>query len=195
MAVAAAAVSVSASAKGADAGVQRDAGPSPVQCRSKEDCLEKARALDKGTRRVLAGGKVENAAKDYEAAASYYERACQLGAGSACTRLGVLASTGVFSAADEKRALTLYEKGCGSGDAEGCDVAGNTYYQGRRNGVIARDYERAAVFYEKGCALGQGGSCHALGNQYSSGKGVKRDRKRAKALHKRAKDLGFEIPD
>jgi TPR repeat protein len=188
-------VSVPARATGADAGVQRDAGPSPVQCTSKENCLEKARALDKGARRVIAGGKIENAAKDYETAASYYERACHLGAGSACTRLGVLASTGVFSAADEKRALALYEKGCGSGDAEGCDVAGNTYYQGRRNGAIARDYEKAAVFYEKGCALGEGGSCHTLGNQYSSGKGVKRDKKRAKALHKRAKELGFEIPD
>jgi len=81
------------------------------------------------------------------------------------------------------------------GDAEGCDVAGNTYSQGRRNGAIARDYERAAVFYEKGCALGQGGSCHTLGDQYNSGRGVKRDKKRGRALHQRAKELGFEIPD
>jgi TPR repeat protein len=167
-----------------DAGSRQDSGLREVQCASKQDCFEKAKACEKGI------------PKDYETAALFYEQACDKGASTACLRLAELLSVGIVLARDEKRALTLRERACTHGDPQGCDEAASMYHAGsRERGAIPRDYAKAAWFFEKGCAGGAGASCHMLAYMYRSGKGVRRDRGRATALQKRAKDLGFEIPD
>jgi len=181
------ALAIASATADADAGGQRDATAAGVDCGSADDCLQKATARD----------NPQAAAKDgYERAALLYERACDQGNAQACTRIGELLSSGLFFVGDDKRRLALFEKACSQGYAPACYPAGHAHFRGSRTpGAFPRDYAKAAAFFDKGCSLGEGGCCHSLAELTRDGKGVKKDKRRAAALFKRAKTLGFEIPD
>jgi TPR repeat protein len=60
-----------------------------------------------------------------ERAASLYARACDLGVGQACHRLGELYRDGQGVAPDDDRAHALFEQGCRQGSSAACDALGH----------------------------------------------------------------------
>lgn len=67
----------------------------------------------------------EERAQHPEAAASLYERACGLGNGRSCHRLGELYLDGKGVTADESRARALFEQGCRQDSTAACDALGH----------------------------------------------------------------------
>ena len=84
------------------------------------------------------------------AALAYYERACALRVGVACTRAGRLFERAP-EALDLPKAAAMYEAGCRFGQAESCFNAGVMYAEGRGR---AKDPAKALAYYEQACALG-----------------------------------------
>jgi TPR repeat protein len=172
------------------AGASTDAGAGHsgvrVQCQSKDECFQRATAYEKGT----------GVAANRDIAAAYYQLACDKGHGPACSELGDWLAVGARLDRDEKRAVALDERACDLGHLRGCWLAANLYRQGSREpGAVPKDTQRAAALLEKGCNAGDGANCSALAYAYRYGEGVKKDKRRAAALEKRAKALGFVVDD
>jgi TPR repeat protein len=112
------------------------------------------------------------------------QRSCDLGSGAGCTHLAFLYATGSGSliGKDDRRAASLYVKGCDLGDALGCYNAGLMSNDGRG---LPRDHSRAAARYAEACEMGSSAACTNLGFLYENGRGVGRDRARAFALYRR----------
>ena len=115
------------------------------------------------------------------------QRSCDLGSGAGCTHLALLYATGSASliGKDDRRAASLYVKGCDRGDALGCYNAGLMSDDGRG---VPRDHSRAAARYAEGCEMGSSVACTNLGFLYENGRGVGKDRARAAALYQRGCD-------
>jgi uncharacterized protein len=115
------------------------------------------------------------------------QRSCDLGSGAGCTHLAFLHAAGTESLVkkDDRRAASLYVKGCDLGDALGCYNAGLMSDEGRG---VARDHSRAAARYEEACEMGSSTACTNLGFLYENGRGVAKDRARATALYQRGCD-------
>jgi TPR repeat protein len=60
-----------------------------------------------------------------ERAAALYTRACDLGLGQACHRLGELYRDGKGVAPDDDRARALFDQGCRQGSNASCDALGH----------------------------------------------------------------------
>jgi TPR repeat protein len=179
-ALAAVAVLGASAAHGTDAGT----GPNRDDCGAAESCVKQAVAFRQG----------DGVKKDLRRACELYETACDKGHSLSCADLATLLAVGGASIGrDERRAVTLFDKSCTLGFANACFSAGNMYLQGSREpGVLPRDYKRAGDYYRRGCDAGEGVACASLADLYRKGLGLPRDSKRAKALGKRAKDLGSE---
>jgi len=67
----------------------------------------------------------EERAQHLEKAAALYERACGMGSGRSCHRLGELYEDGNGVAADEARARALFEQGCRQDSTAACDALGH----------------------------------------------------------------------
>jgi TPR repeat protein len=61
----------------------------------------------------------------HDRAAPLYQRACELGLGQACHRLGELYQAGKGVASDEGQARQLFELGCRQGSNAACDALGH----------------------------------------------------------------------
>jgi TPR repeat protein len=72
-----------------------------------------------------AAASVQDREKHPERAAPLYLRACELGVGQACHRLGELYLDGKGVAADDAKARELFELGCREGSMAACDALGH----------------------------------------------------------------------
>jgi TPR repeat protein len=93
-------------------------------------------------------------AKSRARARELLDRTCARGSGEACT---ALAAVRKMDGADRAEVAAALEKGCGLGDALGCELYGeaqwHTFGAGRARGEEA---------FGKACALGRLSSCHVL---------------------------------
>ncbi|MEZ4450966.1 MAG: tetratricopeptide repeat protein [Nannocystaceae bacterium] len=84
----------------------------------------------------------------------YTKRACDLGSGNACGKLGDMHRDGKGVKQDEAAALAAYERQCSAGgfsDGQGCRTAGAL--------VVARDPRRALKYFERACDLRSALAC------------------------------------
>jgi TPR repeat protein len=89
---------------------EAQAAPS-AECASGEACFDAASTAERD--------------KQPERAAPLYTRACELGVGQACHRLGVMHLEGKGVARDEDKARELFEVGCRQDSAAACDALGH----------------------------------------------------------------------
>ncbi|MBX5483966.1 MAG: sel1 repeat family protein [Myxococcaceae bacterium] len=125
--------------------------------------------------------------------AEVLDRACTLGAGRSCERLGELYEKGDWLRhvdADLSRAATAYERGCSLGAGEACTNWGYALSKGRG---VAADEARAATVYQRACSLGNAMGCNNLGSLYENGNGVPADPRRAAELYAQACDAGVSL--
>ena len=99
--------------------------------------------------------------------------------------------TGRGVAADESRAVQLFQKGCEWGYAVGCTSLGAMYSAGR--GVIKGMRSRAAQLYQKRLRWGYAVGCTGLGARYADGRGVTKDDSRAVQLYQKGCDGGYAV--
>ena len=90
--------------------------------------------------------------------------ACEAGASSACTQLGVLYNRGTGVARDLTAAALYYDRGCSGGDLAGCNNLGTIYQHGAAG--LRGDRSRAASLYDRACSGGQLEACVNLGLLY-----------------------------
>jgi TPR repeat protein len=83
----------------------------PGECATARACDAQASAQERGG--------------DPERAASLYARACELGLGTACHRLGELHRDGKGVPADDDQARALFTRGCQQGSNAACDALGH----------------------------------------------------------------------
>lgn len=116
-------------------------------------------------------GQLDRTVVDREAAAGYYDVACQGGHERACNALGLLYADGRGVPRDDGRAHQSFARACGFGSAKGCFNLGVTYHYGRGVGA---DQARAVGLYEKACGQGVAAACYNLGVCRRDGVGMER---------------------
>ncbi len=120
-------------------------------------------------------------------------KACELGLGAACERLGFMLMEGDYGHrvnVDRVAATEAYSKGCALEHAAACRRYGDSLFFGR--GVASIDAARAAMMYARACELGDGEGCNALGAMVERGSGeLTADAERAAGLYGQACDGGF----
>ena len=99
------------------------------------------------------------ATKDFERAATLYDKACNARVGAGCTGRGVLYNRGLGVANDAAQAATYYERGCNLGDMAGCSNLGTVYQFGT---IGFSDPAKAASLYDRACANGHMDGCANL---------------------------------
>lgn len=112
---------------------------------------------------VFSGGACKKARPDLAHACAPddgpdCEAQCEKGDATSCDRLGALVSAGKHGAADPKKALTLFEKACDGGYADGCTNLGVSLLIGG-----SPDPARAAAVLEKACQSGSARACGIAG--------------------------------
>ena len=173
-------------AVGADASTATDdAGRTGgEECVSAKDCDDLASRYQQG----------KGVAKDGRKAAHLYELACDKGSTRGCKGIAILLSTGVSIPFDEARALKFYQRGCYLGDKWACGAVAQSYEQGSQiSGAVAQDLVRSARLYQGLCDDGDPCSCISLADLYSRGRGVKKDKRRAKELTERGRKNGCDV--
>jgi uncharacterized protein len=171
-----------------DAATQRDADRSQtptsgVRCASGPEC----RAIGEQY------CSYKNDHEDDRMGAQFFQLGCDMGDIRSCVGLATLLFTGVSIPRDESKALQLYERACELSDMHSCGVVAQTFERGSRQpGVIPRDLPRAAQIYQQACEGGDACSCINLADLYSHGRGVKKDKRRAKELTERGRKNGCD---
>ena len=79
--------------------------------------------------------------------------------------------------ADAADARDWFERGCAQGGATSCESV--------------EQWDRAVKLHQGWCDRGYGSECAALASMYASGRGVKQDDGKAKALEQRACRIGW----
>lgn len=98
-------------------------------------------------------------------AATFYEKACDLGSREACNTLAIAYRYGRGVEVDPARAAAIYEETClQRGFAMSCNNIGTMFSTGSG---VPRDLAAAAMFYQRGCSLGFGRACTNYGNVLS----------------------------
>jgi TPR repeat protein len=98
-------------AKPAPAPEPEPAAPQDGACANAESCFDAASEAER--------------AREPKRAAPLYQRACELGIGQACHRLGVMHQEGTGVARDEDKARELFGVGCRQDSAAACDALGH----------------------------------------------------------------------
>jgi len=119
-------------------------------------------------------------------------KACELGLGAACDKLGTMLMEGDYGHrvnVDRVAATEAYAKGCGLDHGPSCTHYGDSLFNGR--GVASVDQPRAAKHYERGCELRDAAGCSALAAMVERGSGeLTADAERAASLYAQACDAG-----
>lgn len=116
--------------------------------------------------------------KDTTQALAYLDKACTSSkTGEGCTEEGLMYEWGEGTKTDKERAKKLYTTACDKGSRLGC------YF----NGVFLRyskegNPEEAAKLFTIACEQRVADACAQLATMYSSGRGVKRDTKKANEM-------------
>jgi serine/threonine protein kinase len=113
-------------------------------------------------------------------------RACDGGASTACTQLGVIYNRGGSGIArDLGAALLYYERGCNGGDLAGCNNLGTLYQFGALG--LQGDRSKAIGLYERACNGGHFEACANLGALQLSNPGASpAEKTRARELLQKA---------
>ena len=153
------------------------------QCSSSTECARPGSSYVEG----------KGVGRDFERAARYFEAGCDLGDMKSCLGAAQIRRGGIGARKDEQQALRLFLQVCDSGTFKGCRFAGELYEVGSRvPDAVPQDQAKAAVLYGRACDGGEGASCDSLAILYDAGRGVQKDKRRAKALRVKARQLGFD---
>ena len=125
-------------------------------------CHHLALALERG-----------GADQDLDASERLQRRACGWAYAPACTRLGIIRSSGGARGANPDAAASLFGRACRLGDAEGCYRLGAMRVAGAR---IAKRVEEGRQLLERACHQGAQAACGHLGGLLLRGRHVERDR-------------------
>ena len=126
---------------------------------------------------------------DPSTATAAYARCCKQGVAVACRDLADLYRSG--DANKRQQLDSLLDRACTLGHGNSCFQLGLLAERGTNDGAVRKDCSRAAALFRRGCELEEGVSCDSLAGLYQSGKGVKRDKRKARELRKRAEKLGY----
>lgn len=145
------------------------------------------RACDGGAPRAcVLLGVVRDEQHDAAGAVDAFKRGCDADDAASCVALGLKVEQGDGVPTNPARAITLYERACAAGHANGCLQVGGF--------LVSHDppkYDLAFQAYEKACELGDGKGCFEAGDLIQSGD-VPKDRARAKGFFKRGCVAKFE---
>jgi TPR repeat protein len=170
-----------------DASALRDAGRSEsptsnVRCVSGPQC----RAIGE----QFCSYKNEH--RDERTGAQYFQLGCDMNDVGSCVSLATMLFGGT-SPNDELKAFQLYQRACTLNDLYSCGVVAQIFERGSRQpGIVPRDLPRAAQIYQQACEGGDACSCINLADLYSHGRGVKKDKRRAKELTERGRRNGCD---
>ena len=126
---------------------------------------------------------------DPSTATDAYASCCKQGVAIACRDLADLYRSG--DARKRQQLDALLDRACMLGHGNSCFQLGLLAERGTNDGAVRKDSARAAALFSRGCELEEGVSCDSLAGLYQSGKGVKRDKRKARELRKRAEELGY----
>ncbi len=124
---------------------------------------------------------------DKRFAASWYEKAAELGESAGMTNLGVAYLKGDGVLKDVNLAKAWFEKGVEAGNPESISQMGWLYYRG--NGVT-RDYTLAREWFEKAAAKRHAASMDMLGDIHRDGEGIAQNFKTARQWYAQAAEAG-----
>ena len=94
--------------------------------------------------------------RDKAGAAKHLGRACELGDGPACTRLGSMHWAGQGVPTDSTRAYSLSMQGCEKGDPRGCFAVAACHKSGQ---CAEKDEAKATAFMKRACDGGDKTAC------------------------------------
>jgi TPR repeat protein len=117
--------------------------------------------------------------RDVAKATPLLKKACDGDDAKSCVNLGIVTQ-------DQAAAVKLFEKGCTSGVALGCEKLGRAYLAG--TGGLTADATKALAHLRQGCEGGQDTACAGAADILAAGKAGAADVKGAMELHKRACD-------
>lgn len=125
----------------------------------------------------------DSTTQDAQKAHGLFLKGCELGEPNACTNAAIHAYE-----SNPREAARLAELACSSGNARGCEIAGELYHFGRG---VPRDAIKATRFYAAGCNGGDQSACTNAGLMYSGGATeIPKDPALSAAYTKRACDGG-----
>ncbi|NDJ27992.1 hypothetical protein DMB95_07635 [Campylobacter sp. MIT 12-8780] len=87
---------------------------------------------------------------EYHKAASFSQKACDLGNGGGCAVLGTLYETGEGVRQSFEKSASFFQKACDLGEGIGCFNLGIFYYNGRG---VKKNKAKAKEYYGKACDL------------------------------------------
>jgi TPR repeat protein len=153
---------------------------SDIRCASGAEC----RAI---------GEKYCSEGKDRPLGAKYFQLGCDYGDSDSCVALAAMLFGGIFLPQDEPKALQLYQRACELKDMHSCGVVAQMFERGSQQpGIVPADLPRAAQTYQRACGGGDACSCIKLADLYSHGRGVTKNRRRAKELTERGRKNGCD---
>jgi formylglycine-generating enzyme required for sulfatase activity len=117
-------------------------------------------------------------------------KACGMGSGDACGRLGMSYHLGHGIDQDQAKAVEFFLKGCDQGSADSCEDLAFLYRSGDGIEGIVTDPAKAARLLARACDMEDGFGCSVLGELYKNGEGVEKDAIKAAELYRKGCDLG-----
>lgn len=128
--------------------------------------------------------------KDFKVAKRIFTYGCEKNEEQACFGLGLMYLNGSGVLKDHKTSLKFFKKSCKLGFGSACSNAAWIYMHGKK---VKHNKRQAVLYEEKGCyELKSGISCYTLGNYYLTGRGVRKNRKKARELYKKSCELGYK---
>ena len=130
-----------------------------------------------------------NVEHSFETAASYFERAADLGVCDAQRHLATLYFTGTGVEQSWEKAIKYYTMAADQGDAEAQEQLGRIYAEGLG---ADQSYENAAVYYELAAQQGQAEAQNSIAGLYLIGIGVEQSYEKALKYYELAAEQGNE---
>lgn len=128
--------------------------------------------------------------KGWDSAVRLLRKACLLGDGDGCEKLGTMYATGKGLVWDPKAAFVMYKRACSRGNHMACSSLADMYTIGE---VVKQDYTRARNLYSEACQNNIGRACNNIGEMYLVGAGVRGDTRKALAYFDKACRLGASV--
>ncbi|MEO0462258.1 MAG: tetratricopeptide repeat protein [Pseudomonadota bacterium] len=127
---------------------------------------------------------------DKARARGMYIKACDVGYGGGCLNAATAFANAIGGPKNEKRSYEFYGRACDLESLEGCFW--KAYYEERGRAGLMPNAKGSAAQYDALCDKAHAQACAALGwmLQKGKGRGIKKDRDRARKLYLRACTLG-----